>query len=117
MKLSPFEVVSPDPLYQGSFVPSVSWLSIESSLFVELLGNNSLTSSAQSQSFGDPDLLVLGFQELDLSTEALLYTTTTLKEDEWLTAIFAGLGEKRVLYEKVRSHQRNQTKVDHPWCY
>ena len=117
LKLSPFEVVSPDPLYQGSFVPSVSWLSIESSLFVELLGNNSLTSSAQSQSFGDPDLLVLGFQELDLSTEALLYTTTTLKEDEWLTAIFAGLGEKRVLYEKVRSHQRNQTKVDHPWCY
>lgn len=47
-------------------------------------------------------MLVLGFQELDLSTEALLYATSTLKEDEWLTAIFAGLGEKRLLYEKVR---------------
>ncbi|KAI9567754.1 DNase I-like protein [Boletus coccyginus] len=87
LKLSPLEVVSLDPLYQ------------------ELLGNNSLTSSTQSPSFGDPDLLVLGFQELDLSTEALLYTTTTLKEDEWLTAIFAGLGEKRVLYEKLTSRQ------------
>jgi hypothetical protein len=60
-------------------------------------------------------MLVLGFQELDLSTEALLYTTSTLKEDEWLTAIFAGLGEKRVLYEKVRSHHYNQAKVDYHW--
>ena len=62
-------------------------------------------------------MLVLGFQELDLSTEALLYTTSTLKEDEWLTAIFAGLGEKRVLYEKVRSHHHHQVKVqvDHHW--
>lgn len=84
---------------------------------VEPLENNSGTSTADSSVFGDPDILVLGFQELDLSTEALLYTTSTLKEDEWLTAIFAGLGEKRVLYEKVRSHQHNQTKVDYYLCY
>ena len=51
----------------------------------------------------DPDLLVLGFQELDLSTEALLYSTKTVREDAWCTAVFAGLGEKAVLYEKVRS--------------
>ena len=50
----------------------------------------------------DPDILVLGFQELDLSTEALLYSTKTAREDAWCTAIFAGLGEKAVLYEKVR---------------
>jgi phosphatidylinositol-bisphosphatase len=49
----------------------------------------------------DPDLFVLGFQELDLSTEALIYSTTTAKADAWCTAVFAALGEKAVLYEKV----------------
>ncbi|KAM5546090.1 hypothetical protein V8D89_000216 [Ganoderma adspersum] len=53
----------------------------------------------------DPDILVLGFQELDLSTEALLYSTKTAREDAWCTAIFAGLGEKAVLYEKLVSKQ------------
>jgi phosphatidylinositol-bisphosphatase len=48
-----------------------------------------------------PDMLVLGFQELDLSTEALLYSTSTVREDAWCVAIFAALGEKAVLYEKV----------------
>ncbi|KAH0831235.1 DNase I-like protein [Lanmaoa asiatica] len=86
LKLSPFEISS-DPLHR------------------ELHENNSLTVTTDMQQFGDPDMLVLGFQELDLSAEALLYTTSTLKEDEWLTAIFAGLGEKRVLYEKLISRQ------------
>ncbi|PIL28841.1 hypothetical protein GSI_08887 [Ganoderma sinense ZZ0214-1] len=54
---------------------------------------------------GDPDVLVLGFQELDLSTEALLYSTKTAREAAWCTAIFAGLGEKAVLYEKLASKQ------------
>ncbi|KAI6041460.1 DNase I-like protein [Pisolithus marmoratus] len=49
----------------------------------------------------DPDIFVLGFQELDLSTEALLYATSSTKEDMWMTAVFAGLGEKGILYEKV----------------
>ena len=44
----------------------------------------------------DPDMLVLGFQELDLSTEALLYSTKTVREEAWCVAIFAGLGEKAV---------------------
>ena len=48
-----------------------------------------------------PDMLVLGFQELDLSTEALLYSTSTVREHAWSVAIFAALGEKAVLYEKV----------------
>lgn len=48
-----------------------------------------------------PDILVLGFQELDLSTEALLYSTGTTREDAWNRAIFAALGEKAVRYEKV----------------
>ncbi|KAJ7023466.1 DNase I-like protein [Mycena alexandri] len=53
----------------------------------------------------DPDLLVLGFQELDLSTEALLYATSTFKEEAWCTAIFAALGAKAELYEKLASKQ------------
>ena len=50
-----------------------------------------------------PDLIVLGFQELDLSAGALLYSTETTREDAWFTAIMAGLGEKAELYEKVGS--------------
>ncbi|KAH9903242.1 DNase I-like protein [Cubamyces lactineus] len=53
----------------------------------------------------DPDMLVLGFQELDLSAEALLYSTKTVREDAWCMAVFAGLGEKAALYEKLVSKQ------------
>ena len=60
------------------------------------------TSSTLVAGDDDPDMLVLGFQELDLSTEALLYSTGTAREDAWCMAAFAGLGEKGVLYEKVR---------------
>ncbi|EAU84020.2 hypothetical protein CC1G_11458 [Coprinopsis cinerea okayama7 len=49
----------------------------------------------------DPEILVWGFQELDLSTEALIYSTSTAREDAWCTAILAALGEKRDKYEKV----------------
>ena len=55
----------------------------------------------------DPDMLVLGFQELDLSTEALLYSTKTVREEAWCMAVFAGLGEKAVLYEKVSARGRS----------
>lgn len=50
---------------------------------------------------GDPDVIVLGFQELDLSTGALLYSTETTREDAWFSAAMAGLGEKAEHYEKV----------------
>ena len=52
----------------------------------------------------DPDILVLGFQELDLSTEALIYYTSTVREDAWCHAIFAALGEKAIKYEKASSN-------------
>ncbi|KAJ7507015.1 DNase I-like protein [Mycena galericulata] len=52
-----------------------------------------------------PDLLVLGFQEMDLSAEALLYSTNTIKEDLWCTAAFAALGAQAELYEKLASKQ------------
>lgn len=54
-----------------------------------------------TESEPDFDILVLGFEELDLSTEALLYSTSTAREDAWTVAVFAALGEKAELYEKV----------------
>jgi phosphatidylinositol-bisphosphatase len=48
-----------------------------------------------------PDILVLGFQELDQSTEALIYSVGSAKEDAWTMAITAALGEKAIDYEKV----------------
>nr|GAT60061.1 DNase I-like protein [Mycena chlorophos] len=42
-----------------------------------------------------PDMLVLGFQELDLSTEALLYANSTAREEAWMEAIYAALGQGR----------------------
>ena len=56
-------------------------------------------NSQESQE--EPDLIVLGFQELDLSTEALLYSYTTTREDAWVEAILASLGEVRDQYVKV----------------
>ncbi|KIM82825.1 hypothetical protein PILCRDRAFT_457561 [Piloderma croceum F 1598] len=64
-----------------------------------------LSSSSTLVADDDPDVLVLGFQELDLSTEALLYSTGTTREDAWCMAVFAGLGEKGVWYEKLVSKQ------------
>lgn len=49
----------------------------------------------------DPDILVLGFQELDLSAEALLISYTTDREEMWLGSIFAALGEAGSKYTKV----------------
>ncbi|TFY62873.1 hypothetical protein EVJ58_g3588 [Rhodofomes roseus] len=66
-------------------------------------GVDDKTRVAEDQ--GDPDLFVLAFQELDLSAEALLYSTKTVREDAWCAAVFAGLGEKAVLYEKLVSKQ------------
>ncbi|KAK1220132.1 hypothetical protein PQX77_017122 [Marasmius sp. AFHP31] len=53
----------------------------------------------------DPDILVFGFQELDLSTEALIYSTSTTREEAWCTAIFSALGDKAAHYEKLASKQ------------
>ncbi|EPT03267.1 hypothetical protein FOMPIDRAFT_1028919 [Fomitopsis schrenkii] len=58
-----------------------------------------------AESRGDSDFFVLAFQELDLSAEALLYSTKTAREDAWCAAVFAGLGDKAVLYEKLASKQ------------
>ncbi|CAE6440019.1 unnamed protein product [Rhizoctonia solani] len=51
------------------------------------------------------DLIVLGFQELDLSTEALLISTTTLREDIWCEALMRDLAELGDEYVKLTSKQ------------
>ncbi|KAG6840962.1 hypothetical protein C0991_002944 [Blastosporella zonata] len=53
------------------------------------LSLNSLNDTDVAEA--DPDILVLGFQELDLSTEALVYSTGTAREDAWCQAVFAAL--------------------------
>ncbi|TFK75551.1 DNase I-like protein [Pluteus cervinus] len=63
------------------------------------------TSITTIDEYDLPDIFVFGFQELDLSTEALLYSTSTFREDTWTTAILAALGEKATLYEKLASKQ------------
>ncbi|KAF8189113.1 Endonuclease/exonuclease/phosphatase [Mycena galopus ATCC 62051] len=63
------------------------------------------SASADSGSDSTPDLLVLGFQELDLSAEALIYSTSTVREDAWCAAAFAALGARAVGYEKLASKQ------------
>jgi phosphatidylinositol-bisphosphatase len=52
----------------------------------------------------EPDLLVVALQEVDQSAEALFYTTSPAREDAWMAAILAALGEKSQTYEKVISH-------------
>ncbi|TPX59296.1 hypothetical protein SpCBS45565_g07773 [Spizellomyces sp. 'palustris'] len=52
----------------------------------------------------DPSLFVLGFQELDLNTQAYLYSDTT-KEEEWSKAIEQALKSRGKKYVKVASKQ------------
>ena len=64
--------------------------------------NENISLRIDSDNPDDPDIFVLGFQELDLSAEALIYYASTVREDAWCHAIFAALGEKAIKYEKVR---------------
>ncbi|KAG1888407.1 DNase I-like protein [Suillus subluteus] len=97
--ISPLKSISPlDILSNPIDEQVISSLGASSATLAHASLNNDANVS-------DPDLLVLGFQELDLSTEALLYATSTVKEDAWVAAILAGLGERGILYEKLASKQ------------
>ena len=50
---------------------------------------------------GEPDILIFGFEEVDLSTGALLYSTSTVLEDAWTQLIFTSLGQHAHSYVKV----------------
>ena len=47
-----------------------------------------------------PDIYAIGFQELDLATEAH-FTTTSIKEEEWRNVISHSLHQKEK-YKEVR---------------
>jgi inositol polyphosphate 5-phosphatase INPP5B/F len=49
----------------------------------------------------EADILVVAFQEVDPSAEALFYSTGPAREDAWTAACLAALGEKAEQYEKV----------------
>ena len=70
----------------------------------------------ETETADDPDILVVGFQELDLSAGALLYSTETLREDAWTSAVFAGLGEKIELYDKVSRDEFFSLKANEMLC-
>ena len=65
--------------------------------------NALLPEGGNDSTMSEPDLLVVALQEVDQSTEALFYTTNPAREDAWMTAILAALGEKADKYEKVIS--------------
>jgi phosphatidylinositol-bisphosphatase len=48
------------------------------------------------------DMFVVGFQEVDHSTEAFFNFNGPAREDAWTVAILAALGDKAEQYEKVR---------------
>ncbi|KAJ1952685.1 hypothetical protein EC988_003414 [Linderina pennispora] len=51
-----------------------------------------------------PELLVLGFQELDVRAEAFVYNNA-VKDGEWTQAVERSLGETRYSYAKLASKQ------------
>lgn len=49
----------------------------------------------------EADMLVIGFQEIDHSTEAFFNFSGSAREEAWTVAILAALGDKAERYEKV----------------
>ncbi|KAF7967503.1 hypothetical protein HWV62_34020 [Athelia sp. TMB] len=91
----------------AGFLPPLRRLS---SFSIDDINPNSNKSNPMEQKLdpekeATPDILVLGFQEVDLSTEALLYSTSTLREDAWCNGVLAGLGAVRGDYVKLASKQ------------
>ncbi len=55
--------------------------------------------------FEKADVLVLGFQEVDLSTEAFIRSGASIKEEEWAKAVEASLKLTGVSFKKIASKQ------------
>ena len=60
-----------------------------------------VSSEATDKDTGEPDILIFGFEEVDLSTGALLYSVSTALEEAWTQTIFTGLGQHAHSYVKV----------------
>jgi phosphatidylinositol-bisphosphatase len=67
-----------------------------------IMADSSAFAETEGQvSAPEADVLVMAFQEADLSTEAFFNFTGPAREDAWTAAIFAALGETAERYEKV----------------
>ena len=60
------------------------------------------SSEATDKDTGEPDILIFGFEEVDLSAGALLYSTSSALEEAWTQTILTGLGDHAHSYVKVR---------------
>jgi len=60
-----------------------------------------VSPEATDKDTGEPDVLIFGFEEVDLSTGALLYSTSTVLEEAWTQVILASLGQHAHSYVKV----------------
>lgn len=60
-----------------------------------------VSSEATDEDTGEPDILIFGFEEVDLSTGALLYSVSTALEEAWTQAILTSLGQHAHSYVKV----------------
>ncbi|OAJ37826.1 hypothetical protein BDEG_21807 [Batrachochytrium dendrobatidis JEL423] len=70
------------------------------------LASESLVPWLGSKEAEDPDMYILGFQEVDLSTEVYIIGNNNMKEEEWSTAIEAALVASRTdKYIKIASKQ------------
>jgi len=49
----------------------------------------------------EADMFIMGFQEMDHSTEAFFNVSGHAREEAWTAAILAALGDKAERYEKV----------------
>ncbi|KAJ3337736.1 Type II inositol 1,4,5-trisphosphate 5-phosphatase [Gonapodya sp. JEL0774] len=53
----------------------------------------------------EPAIYVIGLQEMDLSTEAYLFTDAGAREEAWCQRIEAALGKRKASYTKIASKQ------------
>jgi len=60
-----------------------------------------VSPEATDKDTGEPDILIFGFQEVDLSAGALLYSSSTALEEAWTHTIVTSLGEHAHTYVKV----------------
>ncbi len=59
------------------------------------------TEEQEGHASTEADMLIVGFQEIDHSTEALFNFAGRAREEAWTAAILAALGDKAERYEKV----------------
>ncbi|EJD47455.1 DNase I-like protein [Auricularia subglabra TFB-10046 SS5] len=98
---------APHPALRSATLPSPSKLADEPAAIPDIVRTDSPGAAEPHSSQDEPDILVVGFQELDLSAEALLYSTNPAKEDAWTAAILESLGTRSDgdAYIKVASKQ------------